>query len=181
MTLFVNCCVRPQSRTLKIARALLDRLGGEIEEVTLADENLSPICEEKLNRRNNLIADAAWQDEMFRYARQFAAADRIVMAAPYWDLSFPALLKAYVESLCVTGITFRYSEQGIPVGLCKAKKLWYVTTAGGPYTPDFSYGYIEGLCKGFFGIRETELVKAEMLDVIGFDAEKIVEETIQSL
>ena len=53
-------------------------------------------------------------------------------------------------------------------------KLWYVTTAGGPYLPDFSYQYLHTLAAEYFGIPETELICAEMLDVEGFDADNLV-------
>ena len=39
-------------------------------------------------------------------------ADTVVIAAPFWDLSFPAILKKYIEAVTVAGITFRYSDQG---------------------------------------------------------------------
>ena len=44
---------------------------------------------------------------MFDLARQFARAEIIVMAAPYWDLSFQAALKQYLEQVNVVGITCR--------------------------------------------------------------------------
>ena len=56
--------------------------------------------------------------------------------------------------------------------------LYYVTTAGGPYDPTYSYGYIESLAKNFFGIPKTHLVKAEMLDIAGNDAEKNLNDAI---
>ena len=83
-------------------------------------------------------------------------------------------LKLYLEHIYVTGLVSEYTAEGIPHGLCRAKKLWYVTTAGGPYMPDFSYAYLSTLARDYFGIPETELIKAEMLDVVGFDAEAIV-------
>ena len=44
----------------------------------------------------------------------------------------------------MVGITFQYSTEGLPVGLCKAKKLYYITTAGGNYVPDeFGFGYVD--------------------------------------
>lgn len=46
---------------------------------------------------------------MFKYAHEFANADLIVIAAPFWDLSIPALLKVYIENIAVDGITFEYS------------------------------------------------------------------------
>lgn len=44
MTLFINCCPRGESRTEKLARALLKAL-GEYEELRLYDEPLHPLKE----------------------------------------------------------------------------------------------------------------------------------------
>jgi len=181
MILYVNACVRAASRTDRIARALLRRLGGECQEIRLAETDLLPLSEDRLNRRTELIEAGDYADPMFRLARQFQAADEIVVAAPYWDLGFPALLKLYLENVYVTGLVSEYTESGAPHGLCRAKKLWYVTTAGGPYQPDFSYGYLRTLATVYFGIPETELISAQMLDVVGFDAEALVEEQIQKI
>ena len=117
MTLFINCCPRGESRTEKLARALLKAL-GEYEELRLYDEPLHPLGRADIAKRDALLAEKKYDDEMFRYARQFAAADRIVIAAPLWDLSFPAQLKVYLENIYVTGIVTKYSEAGKPVGLC---------------------------------------------------------------
>ena len=177
MILYVNACVRSESRTDRIARALLGRLGGKQEEVRLSEDTPEPLSAKRLARRTALIERGDYADPMFRYARQFQRADTIVIAAPYWDLSFPAVLRTYLENVYVTGLVSEYTPDGIPHGLCQARKLWYVTTAGGPYVPDFSYDYIRALATRCFGIPETELVFAEMLDVEGFDAETIVRET----
>ena len=181
MVLYVNACVREESRTERLAKTLLKRLGGASETVKLSEEDLRPLSEKKLNRRTELIERHDYSDPMFRLARQFQQADEIVIAAPYWDLSFPAILKLYLENIYVTGLVSEYTETGQPHGLCRARKLWYVTTAGGPYIPDFSYAYIRTLAQDSFGIPETELIVAEMLDVRGFDAESIVTNTIREI
>lgn len=181
MTLYINACVRGDSRTGRIARALLNKLGWDYEELFLPDLNLHPLDEETLNRRTQLIESGQYDDPLFAYAKQFASADTIVIAAPFWDLSFPAILKTYLESIYVIGIVSEYSADGQPHGLCRADKLYYVTTAGGPYTPDYSYDYIRVLTTVCFGIKETELIKAEMLDIEGFDAEEIVKSVIDNL
>ncbi len=142
---------------------------------------MHPLSEERLNRRTELIERREYSDPMFRLARQFQRADEIVIAAPYWDLSFPAILKLYLENIYVTGLVSEYTEEGLPHGLCRARKLWYVTTAGGPYVPDFSYAYIRTLVQDYFGIPETERIVAEMLDVQGYDAERIVANTIREI
>ena len=110
---------------------------------------------------------------MFDYAKKYASVDKIMIAAPYWDLSFPDPLKANIENIYITGIVSAYNENGMPVGLCKAKILYYVTTAGAPYDPTYSYGYVESLARNIFGNPETHLVEAEMLDIFGNDAEDI--------
>ena len=179
MTLYINCCVREESRTDRLARAVLQKLGGDFTELKLYEESLKPLDRNMLNKRTALIELGNYSDPIFDYAKQFASADTVVIAAPYWDLSFPATLKIYIENIYVTGIVSAYDESGMPVGLCKAKELYYVTTAGGPYDPAYSYGYVESLAKSFFGIPVTHLVKAEMLDIVGNDAEEILRREIE--
>lgn len=185
--LYVNACVRKESRTDRIARELLKRLinreqeGVVLEEIKLDSASLLPLNEERLIKRTELITKEEWKHSSFVLARQFAQADQIVIAAPYWDGSFPSVLKIYIENIYVTGIVTRYGENGMPCGMCKAQKLYYVTTAGGPYVADYSYCYLQTLAMRDFGIPETKLIKAEMLDVQGFDAEEIVKQAIAHL
>ena len=181
MVLYINACVRQGSRTNRIAKALLSKLGDTYTELKLAEAGFAPLSAEALEKRTALIDSGDYSDPMFDAAKQFAGADTIVIAAPFWDFSFPASLKVYLENIYVTGIVSKYGSDGVPVGLCRAKALYYVTTAGGPYVPDYSYTYIQSLAKQAFGIRETHLISAEMLDVEGFDAEKIVSEVIRGL
>lgn len=181
MILYVNSCVRAQSRTDKISRALLSKLGGEYEEVFLPDLNLEPLSEEMIDKRTELLESGCFDDPMFDLANQFAKADTIVISAPFWDASFPASLKLYEEHIYCVGLTSKYDETGMPVGLCNAKELYFVTTAGGPLIEDFGFGYWKMLATVCFGIKDVKLVKAEMLDVIGFDADKIVNDVIEAL
>ena len=174
MILYINCCVRGESRTNKIARAVLEKLGGEYTELYLPDENLQPLSKEHLEKRTALIEKGDYSDDMFRLAKQFASAEKIVVSAPFWDLSFPSILKLYIENIYVTGIVSKYNSDGTPHGLCRADEIIYVTTAGGPYVPDYSFGYIRDLAENYLGIEKATLIKAEMLDVEGFDAEKII-------
>lgn len=175
MILYINACVRPESRTDELARELLRQLGEPYTERKLADEGLSVLTEERLEYRTEQIDRGNLDDPMFAYAREFADADTIVVAAPYWDVSFPTLLKMYVENIYVTGIVSEYGEDGMPRGLCRAQKLYYVTTAGGPYDPRYSYEYIRELCVTYFGIPDVRLLKAEWLDVVGSDVAEILQ------
>lgn len=173
MILYVNACARPDSRTDRLARALLQKL-GPYEELRLYDEPLRPMDAHRIALRDALLSQKDYGAEMFRYARQFAVAEQIVLSAPLWDLSFPAQLKIYLENIFVTGIVTRYSEAGLPVGLCRAKKLYYVSTSGGPYDPRFGFDQLRAMATENFGIPEAELVKAELLDIDGCDPKAIL-------
>lgn len=181
MILYVNSCVRSVSRTDRIARALLQKLGGEYTELRLWQEDIRPLDEAALDRRESNIRRGNFDCDMFRYARQFADADTIVIGAPLWDGSFPSLLKVYLENIYVIGIVSKYGADGKPCGMCKAKDLYFVSTAGGRFLPDFGFNCVKMLATDVFGIRDVHLIRAEMLDVDGFDAEQIVQDTISRL
>ena len=176
MLLFVNACARGDSRTKKLADYLLSNTKQKIEEVSLSDTKFPIVDESFLNKRNSLILQGEFDNPMFSLARQFARADIIVIAAPFWDLSFPAALKQYFEQINVVGVTFRYSEDGVPTGLCKASKLYYITTAGGLYVPEeYGFGYVKAMAESFYGINEVKLFKAVGLDIVGADETKILQ------
>ena len=171
---FINACVRSESRTAELAKHLLDRLDGEITEVNLYKENLLPLCNTVIEKRT--LHDLSGEE--FEYAKQFSKADVIVIAAPFWDLSFPAVLKLYFENVTVSGITFEYSEKGCPVSKCRAKTLYYITTSGGYIgNNNFGFDYVKALAENFFGINDINFYAAEGLDVWGADIQSILDET----
>lgn len=171
--LFVNACVRENSRTLDIAKIALEKLNNAYTEVNLQKMDLKPLNRESLDIREKLILQGDFSDTMFSLAKDFAAADTIVIAAPYWDLAFPALLKIYLEQITVSGITFRYAK-GVPQGLCRAKRLIYVTTAGGIIYDNFGFEYVKALAQKLYGIGEVLFFKAENLDIDGNDVNDIL-------
>ena len=179
--LFINACVRPNSRTLELANYVLTRLLGVVEEIKLYEEELSPLTLKEMDIRDKSAKNKDFSSDIFNLAKQFATADVIVLAVPYWDLMFPAVVKNYFENITVNGLTFGYGENGIPYGLCKAKKLVYVTTSGGPIVYNFGFDYVTALAKCFYGITEVQFVSAQGLDVYSADVTKILEEVKQSL
>ena len=182
MVLYINACVRTGSRTKIIADGLISKLAEPVTELVLENLVFPKVDEDFLLKRDGLIAEHKLEDPMFDPARQFAKADTIVIAAPFWDLSFPATLKQYFEQINVIGITFEYSSEGIPYGLCNAKRLYYVTTAGGDFFPEeYGYGYVKALAQNFYGIQDVRLIKATGLDVRGADVDKIIKATLEDI
>ena len=183
--LFINACVRGQdSRTLALAEFLLERIRDEnsgdmafrIEEIRLSTENMLPLNYERLQRREELLAAGQLSDTMFDYANAVAQADMLVIAAPYWDMSFPASLKIFFELASVVGITFDYAPDGTPVGLCAAHDMYYVTTSGG-YIGECNFGFeYANALFGLYGVQNVHFVSAQGLDLEGADVEAIMME-----
>ena len=180
--LLINACVRPDSRTMELTRTLLKKLEGDVEEARLYEMSLPVLDLKGMEQRNLACVKKDFSDPVFAAAKQFAVADTIVIAAPYWDLMFPAVLKNYLENITVSGLTFRYSEKGRPQSLCRAKTLYYVTTSGGFIGQnDFGFSYVKALAQNFFGITDVHRYAAEGLDIFGTDADKILNETKQAI
>ena len=120
---------------------------------------------------------------ILKYAYQFREADKYVIAEPLWNLSIPAILKAYIDYITVNGITFKYTENGA-VGLLEGKKAINITTRGGNYTEkggaEYEMGdrYLRTLF-GFLGIRDFKTLSVDELDIIGADVEGSIQEAIK--
>lgn len=170
---FVDCCVSqrgPDSRTRALADAFLKAYQAahpDTEIETVPPETLlalKPFDPDMLDERDALASVGAWDAPVFELARQFRAADRIVVAAPFWDLSFPAALRTYIEYISANGLTYHYEADGCH-GDCRAERLVYLTS-GGDFEREDSIGvvYWRQLC-AMFGIGQFDYVFAGGLDI----------------
>ena len=171
--LFVDCCISQrgaESRTRVLAESFLDAFRDshpdtEVE-VVVPEEllALNPFDVEALDERDALASVGAFDAPVFAYARQFRDADLVVVAAPYWDRSYPAALKVYIEHLSAVGLTYHYEADGCH-GDCKAQRLVYLTS-GGDFEHEDSVGVVHWrqLCT-LFGIGQFDYVFAGGLDI----------------
>ena len=185
--LFINSCVRGErSRTLKLARRFLAGYQKAhpdtvVTQRDLCADRLQPQYPEILAERDALWNAGKLDQPMFEPARQFAAADKIVVAAPFWDLCFPAILKIYLERVTVADLTFGYDEQGAMVGKCRASKLLYITTRGGNYAgTDLEMGtpMLRAMC-AMYGIPELVTLAAEGLDDVRQDGAALLSAALE--
>ena len=180
--LFINSCVRPHSRTYLLAKQVITKMSGLVEEVNLEQAGILPLTWKTLQERDAYVHNNDFSSPIFRYAKQFADADEIVIAAPYWDLSFPSTIKIYFEAVTVCGLSFDYTNEGTTKGLCRAKKLVYVTTAGGPISDcNFGYDYVQSLAHILYGIPNILCCAAENLDINGADVDMIMMQAIDRI
>ena len=174
--LFVDCCIRGEaSRSRKLAEAFFAHLSRDytVKRLALMQEELPALTAESLAQRDALLCAGRTEHPRFRYARELAAAELVVVAAPFWDLSIPALLKLYIENVSVEGITFRSTQQGLQ-GLCRGTDLVFLTTRGGIYEEgsEWEQGvpYLRAIGR-FFGFDRFSFVAVDGLDIQGFDGE----------
>ncbi len=170
--LLIDGCVSqrgPGSRTRALAEAFLSAFReanpeAEVETVRLEKLDIRPFLPAALEERDALASVGAFDAPVFALARQFRAADKIVAAAPFWDLSFPAVMRVYIEYISANGLCYHYEADGCH-GDCKASRLAYLTS-GGDLERDESLGvlYWRQLAR-MFGVPRFDYVFAGGLDV----------------
>lgn len=188
--LYIKANAKPdeESRTFKISNSFMKRYRethpeDEITTLDLYQEGIDFLPFGQLNELHQPEAGAGKDHPILKYAYQFAKADKYVIAAPFWNLSIPAILKAYLDYITVTNITFHYTETG-PAGLCTGTKAVHIVSRGGYYSkePYFSFEmgdrYLRTLL-GFLGVGAFTTIAAEGLDVIGNDVNAILNKAVK--
>ena len=185
--LMINGCVRGgESRSWQLAEAFVDELKKnapeemEYEQLDLVNMDLRPLTGSFFEERQKILESPERTHPRFDYAHQFADADEILVAAPFWDLSIPAILKIYIENISVDGITFGCDENGM-YGMSKAKRMLFFTTRGSVYgNGPLEQGarYLEALCE-MFGIDEFRCIAAEGIDAMPDKAEEIMQKALR--
>ena len=84
-----------------------------IEHLDLRNTELLSFNAEMLDTRDALFAAKKFDAQIYDLANRFRAAEGIVIGAPFWDLSFPAQLRIYIEHVSANGVTYYYDEKGI--------------------------------------------------------------------
>ena len=162
--IYINACMRAGSRTSRIVTPVIEELRKKYKVETIdLTRNIYPVVDNHtLEDRNQGII----LPEHVSIAKKIAAADRIVIAAPFWDMSFPSALKVFFENMSLFGITFDSNDKECN-GLCKAEKVMYITTRG----MDISTGdpleqatpYIKALSH-LWGWGELTVISAQNMD-----------------
>lgn len=122
-------------------------------------------------------AMAALYEELSVYVDELVGADLIVLGAPMYNFTVPAVLKAYIDMIVFPGKTFEY-DGGVPVGMLAGqnKKIIVFTASGGNYDqlPYKAYDFLEPYLRAvfaFIGITDIEFVKVQGHDQAAVQAE----------
>ena len=96
---------------------------------------------------------------------ELEAADVLVIGAPIYNFSIPAVLKAWIDMIARARVTFRYTENG-PEGLLTGKKAFVIVPSGGVPVGspvDFATPYLRHAL-AFVGITDVEFIGAKGAD-----------------
>lgn len=189
--LYIKANAKPEgvSRTFQISDNFINTYkennpNDEVITLDLYKEGIGLLSQEDLNTIFGPKTDESRNHPILKYAYQFAEADKYIIAEPLWNLSIPAILKAYIDYISVVGITFHYTAEG-PVGLCKGKKAINITSRGGEYSTESASAFEMGdrylrTIFGFLGITDFTTISADALDIMGNDIEAIMGNAINA-
>ncbi|HEX3022896.1 MAG TPA: FMN-dependent NADH-azoreductase [Lachnospiraceae bacterium] len=176
-----------ESRTYRISESFMSAYRkqnpqDEIITLDLYKEGIEFLPFGRLNELHTPSAGEGGEHPILKYAYQFLEVDKYVIAEPLWNLGIPAILKAYIDYICVSGITFKYTAEG-PVGLCTGKKAVNITTRGGSYSGAYAElemgdRYLQKII-GFLGITDFTTISADGLDAMGTDVDGILQSKIE--
>ncbi len=115
---------------------------------------------------------------------EIIAADIIIIGAPLYNFSIHSTLKAWIDHVVRSGITFKIGEEG-PEGLIKDKKVYIAMSSGFIYSEgemkamDFASPYLKAML-GFIGMTDLTIIRAEGTSIPGIQ-ESALENAIESI
>lgn len=161
--LFINACYNyDKSRTMYLTNAIFKKFNidekFDFEEVKLKDLHLLPLSEEKLKIRFDLTNKHLFDMDMLTYSKKILSADIVVIAAPFYDFSYPSILKLFIENVSVPNLMYTYTKDGYE-GFARGRKFIYITTRGSelPDSEDSGYLNLDRMFK-LFGFKESQLI-----------------------
>lgn len=177
-----------ESRTFQIADSFIKEYKqlnpqDEVIGLDLYDLDIPFLPKGKLNEMHEAVMQKDKNHPVLKFAYQFADADKYVIAEPIWNLGLPAILKAYIDCVAISGITFTYTDNG-PVGLCHNKKAINIITRGGDYSAEpmesleMADKYLRNIF-GFMGITDFTTIATDRLDIVTEDTTALLNDSFE--
>lgn len=173
--IWANPKPKSESYSLRLAQAFIERYRqlsprDEIIDLDLYQQDIPFIDGEVLRCWEQGAEGASGETRakllaIDRLTDSFIQADKYIFVTPMWNLGIPPLMKAYIDTICIAGKTFKYTAQG-SVGLLRGKKAVHIQAWGGVYShgpmQDLELGdrYIRSILT-FLGVEDYQAVIAE--------------------
>lgn len=169
----IDSTIREESRTRFILNGVLDSFKDiEFKYFDLNKYDISLTNSANFLKKND--------DPFFlRVSQEIANADAVIIAAPFWDMSYPALLKAFFEKISIFDVMFVDGKDKC-IGISKNKFMYYITTRGMNIETDSDLDgatkSLRSLC-ALWGIPKLVCLAANNLDYL---SQKEINEKIQN-
>ncbi|MDQ7948816.1 MAG: NAD(P)H-dependent oxidoreductase [Pedobacter sp.] len=169
------------SYSVQLAKAIIEQIqstdqNSTIKEINLATSHFPHLEESHLTSfftppENRTSANLSAIRHSDVAVAEIMEADEIVIGAPMYNFGIPSALKAWIDHICRSGLTFTYGENG-PKGLIKNKKVYVAMSSGGIYSDgpakamDFVTPYLTAVF-GFLGITDVRILRVEGTSIPG--------------
>lgn len=163
----------------------------KVEELDLYNEYIPEPIYKYFKNSSKLVTGAEYDalsdydkkavDRMNQLCDQFLSADTYVIAAPMWSVSFPSILKRYVDCIVLKNKTIMVSQENVE-GLLKDKErnMIYIQSSGGVYpkilgsSVNHGVSYFNDVFK-FLGVSTFHSVLIEGVDMEDVGKKKAME------
>lgn len=173
---YIDACIRDEaSRTKRIAKPIIEDLKKRYQVITFTinDLKLDIVQKDLINKRLNGDIPAY----IMQWANEIRTADRVVISAPFWDMSIPSALKVFIELCSILDVTFKTNDKTC-YGNCQSEKLLFITTRGMDISTrdnlDQATSYLEAL-SWLWGLGPVTVISAQNMD---YSSEEEIEKKI---
>ncbi|QKJ32553.1 NAD(P)H-dependent oxidoreductase [Mucilaginibacter mali] len=163
------------SFSIKLGNAIIEKLkqqypGSTVKEVNLVNLHFPHLEEAHINsfftpaesRSPELLEAVRHSDDAIADIQE---ADVIVIGAPMYNFNIHSSLKAWLDHIIRSGVTFKYDANG-PQGLVNGKKVYIAEAMGGIYSDgpmkdwDFITPYLKAVLP-FIGLSDVSVFRVE--------------------
>ena len=173
---YIDACIRDEaSRTQRIAKPIIEDLKKRYQVITFTinDLKLDIVQKDLINKRLN----GDIPEYIIQWANEIRTADRVVISAPFWDMSIPSALKVFIELCSILDVTFKTNDKTC-YGNCQSEKLLFITTRGMDISTrdnlDQATSYLEAL-SWLWGLGPVTVISAQNMD---YSSEEEIEKKI---
>lgn len=163
------------SFSIKLGNVIIDKLlaaypGSQVKTQDLTVNPLPHLHEDQVTafytpeekRTNSHKALVSTSDQVIQNLKE---ADFIVVGVPLYNFNIPSSLKAWVDHIVRSGVTFSYID-GAPKGLVTNKKVYLAMATGGVYSegPMKPYDFAEPFMRfilSFIGLNDITTFRVE--------------------
>ena len=149
---------------LKTVTEQCKKKGMEYKVLDLYKDGFNPVL--KPEERTEFFTGGVTHDPLVKqYQGALSEADRLVFIFPIWWNEQPAIVKGFMERVCLPNFAYKYTQTGVAPLLTNIKEVTILTTAGGSteamkkYTGNIIENqFVNNIIKPLTGVESAEWI-----------------------